>query len=420
MINLIQEILDSLKRNRMRTALTGFSVAWGIFMLIVLLGAGNGLIHAFEANSGDNALNVVTVYPGVTTKAYNGYSDQRAINLDNRDVEATENNFDDYILSAGALLQQYGITLSYGAEYVSTALTGIHPNYAEINGLKIKEGRFINDIDLAERRKSVVLHQNTADILFGSSHTSPVGKFVNAGGVAYQVVGVYGDRGDNQSNLPYIPLSTLQLIYHRGKDLSQIVATTQGIESEETAEQFEKEYRKVLAGIHDFDPADQSAVYISNRFTQYLQVLSTMNVLRTGLWVIGLLVLLSGVVGVSNIMLITVKERTREFGIRKALGAKPRSIYKLIIAESIVITALFGYIGLFGGIAATEWMDATFGGMALDVGEGIAGEVFRDPTVDISIALQATLTLIIAGLIAGLIPARKAANVRPIEALNSK
>lgn len=420
MINLIQEILDSLKRNRMRTALTGFSVAWGIFMLIVLLGVDNGLIHAFEANSGDNALNVVTVYPGITTKPYNGYAEQRSIRLDNRDVEATENNFEEYILSAGALIQQHDATLSYGSEYVSSTLTGIYPNYAEINALKIAKGRFINEIDMVDRRKSIVLHRNTADILFGSSHTSPIGKFINIGGVAYQVVGIYGDRGDNQNNPTYIPFSTLQLIYNKGNSMSQIIATTQGIESEETAEEFQKEYRKVLAGIHDFDPADQSAVYISNRFTQYLQVLSTMNALRTGLWVIGLLVLLSGVVGVSNIMLITVKERTREFGIRKALGAKPRSIYKLIIAESIVITALFGYIGLFGGIAATEWMDAAFGGTALDVGEGIAGEVFRDPTVDIGIALQATVTLIVAGIVAGLIPARKAANVRPIEALNSK
>ena len=417
MRDLLQEIGHSLSRNKLRTTLTGFAVAWGIFMLLVLLGAGNGIIHTFQANVNTNALNVVSVYPGVTTTAYKGYQEGRYIQLDNRDLTTTEEDFQENILSAGAMLTQSGITLSFGAEYVSLRLNGVYPNYALINALKLEKGRFINTLDIREQRKSIVLHQKTAEILF--KHTEPLGQFVKANNVVYQVVGIYNDQGNDQNSPAMIPFTTLQLIYNRGDKLNVIMTTTQGLDTEEKSDAFEKRYRRALSNIHSFDPDDDSAIYISNRFTQYQQTMTAMGLLQLSLWVIGIFTLLSGIVGVSNIMFITVKERTHEFGIRKALGARPRSIYKLIVMESIAITTLFGYIGMLCGVAATEWIDKAYGSTTVSLGQESA-TMFIDPTVDMSIAIGATILLIVAGLLAGLFPARKAANVRPIEALNAR
>lgn len=417
MRDLLQEIGHSLSRNKLRTSLTGFAVAWGIFMLLVLLGAGNGIIHTFQANVNTNALNVVSVYPGVTTTAYKGYQEGRYIQLDNRDLKTTEEDFQENILSAGAMLTQGGITLSYGAEYVSLRLNGVYPNYALINALKIEKGRFINTLDIREQRKSIVLHQKTAEILF--KHSEPLGQFVKASDVVYQVVGIYNDQGNDQSSPAIIPFTTLQLIYNRGDKLNVIMTTTQGLDTEEKSDAFEKKYRSALSNTHSFDPDDDSAIYISNRFTQYQQTMTAMGLLQLSLWIIGIFTLLSGIVGVSNIMFITVKERTHEFGIRKALGAKPRSIYKLIVVESIAITTLFGYIGMLCGVAATEWMSKAYGSTTVTLGDESA-TMFIDPTVDMSIAIGATILLIVAGLLAGFLPARKAANVRPIEALNAR
>jgi len=417
MRDLIQEIGTSLSRNKLRTALTGFAVAWGIFMLLVLLGAGNGVVHTFQANTASNALNVVNVYSGVTTLAYSGYEKGRYIQLDNRDLKVTEEGFKENILSTGALIQQGGVTLSYGTEYVSLRLNGVHPGFDVINALKTTRGRFINNLDIREKRKAIVLHEKTAEMLF--KHTDALGKFVKAGDVVYQVVGIYSDQGNEQSSPAYIPFSTLQLIYNRGNQLNHIVTTTEGLDTEKKSAAFETKYRRALAGIHSFDPNDDSAITLNNRLTQYQQVMTAMNILQLGLWVIGIFTLLSGIVGVSNIMFITVKERTHEFGIRKALGAKPRSIYKLIVVESIAITTLFGYIGMLCGVAATEWMDKAYGSTTVSI-EDESATMFIDPTVDISIAIGATVLLIVAGTLAGLFPARKAANVRPIEALNAR
>ena len=227
------------------------------------------------------------------------------------------------------------------------------------------------------------------------------------------------DQGNDQNSPAYIPFTTLQQIYNKGNNVNLIVTTTEELDTEEKSDVFEKEYRKTLAGIHDFDPEDKSAIYVSNRLTQYQQVMTAMGMLQLSLWIIGIFTLLSGIVGVSNIMFITVKERTHEFGIRKALGAKPRSIYKLIVLESIAITTLFGYIGMVCGVAATEWMNKAYGNSTITLGDESA-TMFIDPTVDISIAIGATLLLIVAGTLAGLFPARKAAIIKPIEALNAR
>ena len=295
---------------------------------------------------------------------------------------------------------------------------GVYPNYTEVETVKTADGRFINHNDLKERRKVIILHKKSAEILFNKTHTNPLGQFVNANGVAYQVVGIYNDQGDQGSSDAYIPFSTLQTIYNKGDKLNNIIFTTKNLNSIEGNDAFEAEYRKVLAANHRFDPTDNSAIWIWNRMTSFMKTQNAMGILRTAIWVIGIFTLLSGIVGVSNIMLITVKERTREFGIRKALGAKPISILWLIIVESVAITTFFGYIGMVAGIGVTEWMNSAFGSQTVDAGM-FQARMFSDPTVDLQIAIQATLTLIIAGTLAGFFPAKKAVSIRPIEALRA-
>lgn len=418
MFDIWQEIYSTIKRNKLRTFLTGFAVAWGIFMLIVLLGAGNGLIHAFEQSSSERAMNSIKIYCGWTTKSYDGLKEGRYVRLDNKDLDATERYFPDNVITAGATVWQGNSNVSFGTEYVNISLAGVFPHHTEVEAVKLFKGRFINEIDIRERRKVIILHKKTAEILFDKSHTEPIGQFVNAGSVVYQVVGLYNDRGDSGDSPAFLPFTTVQTIYNRGDKLDNIVMTTKNLESEAANNVFEEKYRKVLAAHHRFDPTDHSAIWIWNRFTNYLQQQKGMNILRTAIWIIGIFTLLSGIVGVSNIMLITVKERTREFGIRKALGAKPLSILWLIIVESVTITTLFGYVGMVAGIGATEWMNNAFGNQTMDAGM-FSETVFLNPTVDIQIAIQATLTLIIAGTLAGLFPARKAVSIRPIEALRA-
>jgi len=418
MIDLWIEIYATIKRNKLRTFLTGFAVAWGIFMLIVLLGAGNGIIHAFEQNSSERALNSIRIYPGWTTKSYDGLKEGRRVRLDNKDLSSTERSFPENVISAGATLRQSNINISFGQEYINVSLMGVYPNYTEVETVKTADGRFINYNDLKERRKVIILHKKSAEILFNKTHTNPLGQFVNANGVAYQVVGIYNDQGDQGSSDAYIPFSTLQTIYNKGDKLNNIIFTTKNLNSIEGNDAFEAEYRKVLAANHRFDPTDNSAIWIWNRMTSFMKTQNAMGLLRTAIWVIGIFTLLSGIVGVSNIMLITVKERTREFGIRKALGAKPISILWLIIVESVAITTFFGYIGMVAGIGVTEWMNSAFGSQTVDAGM-FQARMFSDPTVDIKIAIQATLTLIIAGTLAGFFPAKKAVSIRPIEALRA-
>ena len=415
MIDFVQEIYGTIKRNKLRTALTGFAVAWGIFMLIVLLGAGNGLLNAFEQQSGDMAMNSFQIWPGRTSMAYQGLQEGRNIKLTEKELELTR-QMKEHVTHASAILEQGGVILSYKQDHVSLQMTGAMPNYPETNGLKLKEGRFINQLDMEDRRKVIVLHEKTIEMLLGNEKHQAIGKHINASGIAYQIVGIYTTPMEEFSPTAYLPYTTLQLIYNKGDGVGSLVFLTKDINDMPSSEAFETEYRTAISRVKQFDAEDRSAIWVWNRFSQYLQQQTASDLLRTSIWVIGIFTLLSGIVGVSNIMLITVKERTHEFGIRKALGAKPYSILTLIIAESITITTLFGYIGMIAGIAVTEYMNKVAGEQVMDIGVASA-TVFVNPTVDLHIAIQATLTLIVAGTLAGFFPARKAVMIRPIEAL---
>lgn len=420
MKDLLSEIWESIRRNKLRTALTGFAVAWGIFMLIVLLGAGNGLMNAFNQQGEQFASNTMAVYGGVTSKPANGYEAGRYIQLNDNDIEITQSAlFSEYVDKVGATTFSGPYVLALNGRHVSTYLEGCYPNLKEMNKIEMLCGRFVNELDMRMVRKSLVLSAAHASQLLngGEDYVSLLGKSVSFGGNSWMVVGVYQTDKSAQRVEEYVPLPTLQVLTNELNRVGQINFSFHGLETEEDNMQFEEKYREALNKAHKAAPDDQSSVWIWNRFTQNLQMNKGTGILRKALWVLGIFTLIGGIVGVSNIMLITVKERTREFGVRKAIGASPWEIMKLILAESVSITALFGYIGMFLGMMACEVMKMTVGQSSVEI-MGEKMRFFVNPTVGLDVALGVTIVLIIAGTLAGLSPAMKAAKIRPIEALN--
>ena len=413
MRDIISEIWSTARRNKLRTTLTGFAVAWGIFMLIVLLGAGNGLINANLKQSNRFLSSSMVVYGGWTSKAYQGLKEGRDIRLHERDMEITKKEFSQNVDDVGA---QYNtsVTVSNGQQYLASNISGVYPNHTKINKVELLQGRFINEIDVKESRKVLVLSNKQAKEL-----KSRVGDFVNVGNFAFKVVGIYKENENGRAEI-FSSYSAIKRIYGaKTDDAGRIEFTFHGLTTEQANEEFEKGYRHRLNAEHQAHPEDEDAVWLWNRFTQNLQMEQGIGIIRTALWIVGLFTLLSGIVGVSNIMLITVKERTHEFGIRKAIGAKPWNVLKLIIIESVIITTFFGYIGMVLGIAANEYMDATIGHETIDTGL-FKATMFLDPTVGLDVCVEATMVMIIAGTIAGLIPAFKASRIRPIEALRAE
>ena len=419
MIELFKEIWSTAKRNKLRTSLTGFAVAWGIFMLIFLLGAGNGLINAQMQQSNRRLANSVQVWGGYTSKAHKGLKEGRRVALDDRDVDITDKTFTQHVEDVGAIVNKEGVNISYGENYISAqTLSGVYPISLKLNKREMLAGRFINDIDLEQNRKSLVLMKSQAKEL-AKNPTDIVGKDVKVGDLMFKVVGVCKDDQQQQNNEAYTAYTTLKTIYGIGDEAHSIEFAIKDLPTEEANNEFAKNYRAKINTMHDAAPDDESSIWIWNRYIDNIQMTTGIGIIRTALWVIGLFTLLSGIVGVSNIMLITVKERTREFGVRKAIGAKPWQILKLIIIESVITTAIFGYIGMLCGIAANEYMDATIGHEVVDTGL-FQATMFLNPTVGLDVCIQATLVIIIAGTIAGLIPALKASRVRPIEALRAE
>lgn len=419
MIELFKEIWSTAKRNKLRTSLTGFAVAWGIFMLIFLLGAGNGLINAQMQQSNRRLANSVQVWGGYTSKAHKGLKEGRRVALDDRDVDITVKTFTQHVEDVGAIVNKEGVNISYGENYISAqTLSGVYPISLKLNKREMLAGRFINDIDLEQNRKSLVLMKSQAKEL-AKNPTDIVGKDVKVGDLMFKVVGVCKDDQQQQNNEAYTAYTTLKTIYGIGDEAHSIEFAIKNLPTEEANNEFAKNYRAKINTMHDAAPDDESSIWIWNRYIDNIQMTTGIGIIRTALWVIGLFTLLSGIVGVSNIMLITVKERTREFGVRKAIGAKPWQILKLIITESVITTAIFGYIGMLCGIAANEYMDATIGHDVIDTGL-FQATMFVNPTVGLDVCIQATMVIIIAGTIAGLIPALKAARVRPIEALRAE
>jgi len=404
-----QEIFETLRRNKLRTALTGFAVAWGIFMLIVLLGSGQGLAHGIEYQFRDDAVNSIWVSGGQTTKPYKGLQPGRQIQFENADYDEVTSRVPG-VEHASARFWVFGNQqVNYRNEWGSFTIRSVHPGHQVIERTKVIAGRYINQLDIEHFRKVVVLGDLVADALF---HDEPaIGKEIRINNVAFKVVGVFDDEGsDSERELIYLPISTAQRAFSGRNRVNQILYTTGDADLPESETMAERT-RLILAVNHTFDPEDQRAIFLRNNVEQFQRFVGLMAGIRVFIWIVGIGTLIAGVVGVSNIMLVAVKERTREIGIRKAIGATPRSVIGLVLKESILITAVAGYLGLVLGVAVLEGVSRILPAEA---------EFFRNPQVDLRTALAATAVLIVAGAVAGYFPARRAALVQPVTALREE
>ncbi|MDR0743553.1 MAG: ABC transporter permease [Tannerella sp.] len=419
----LREIWSTMKKNKLRTFLTGFSVAWGIFMLVVLLGAGNGLKNGVMYNFRDMADNRIEMWPRWTSKPWKGMVPNRRLSFKDEDYYMLKKEHPEVNLASATVY--HSDTLTCEKEYFTGETNGVFPDHAKINFIRFTpgNGRFINDMDIRDKRKVIVLSPRMTEVLFHDRN--PLGEYVRCGHIMFQVVGIYYDKNMSNNAPAYIPFSTAQLLYNKGRGFYNLTFTVEGVTTEEENEAFEQRLRESLAVRHKFDPEDKSAIGMYNTGNQMRMYDNMINGILLFIWVVGIGTLMAGIVGVSNIMLVTVRERTREIGIRKAIGAKPSSILKLIIFESILITATFGYIGMISGIGLTEGIDSimTMLGANNAPAGGNPGEditLFRNPTVSLGIAVSSTVLLIIAGIFAGYFPARKAVKVSAIEAMRAE
>lgn len=408
MFDLASEILQTLQHNKLRTALTGFAVAWGIFMLIVLLGVGNGVTNSFREHAMTPGSQKINVWGGRTAKPYHGYREGRSIQLKGADLERVEKENSKYVSEVNTTIYGSATNISTGSKSVTSSYNGVYPSEINLrNEMKMIAGRFINDKDMADRAKVIVLSEQQAKELGLTDPDKAIGKRLTMAGLSFQIIGIYTSRWGFSF---YIPFSTAKMLAGNEDKLGSMSVMLQNVNSVADGEMVEQDVRHTLAAAHDFDPDDRSAVWIWNQFSQGLKGLQAMNILTFSIWLLGLLTLLSGVVGISNIMFVSVRERTHEIGIRRAIGAKPRSILLQIIMESVAITTLFGYIGIVLGSVATGIVDHFFGD----------SEFMSNPHVDLSIAIQVTLVLILSGALAGLFPALKSLKVKPVEALRDE
>lgn len=418
MLDIWEEIWSSLQKNKLRTFLTGFSVAWGIFMLILLLGSGNGLKNGVKKQFGDRAKNSMVVWPGRTSLPWNGLQKGRKVKFGNQSLRYLKQQHPE-ISKITPTFSLWNTTISYGKEYTNNSTTGVSPDFKEIRNIEVKpgNGRFVNETDIRDRRKVVILHERTAELLFKNEREKALGKYVKINNLAFQVVGIYSDENLSRTPSVFMPLTAAQLLRPDTWGYGSFEFTVDGIKSKEEGSAFEQSVRKTLGQALSYNPQDQRAVWVWNVLENYMQTMGIFNGISFFIWIIGIGTLIAGIVGVSNIMLITVKERTREFGIRKALGASPVSILKLVVVESVLITLFFGYIGMVLGIGVTE-------GVAWILNQNPVGEggfaVFTNPTVELPIAVAATAVLVLAGVLAGYFPARKAVKIRPIGALRNE
>ena len=405
-----REIFMALGRNKLRTFLTGFAISWGIFILIVLLAAGNGLMNGVSEEFSDQSTNVYMIYGGETSIPFKGHGTNRSIMFTDKDIRFLETEVKE-VDQVSPRIYQNGFA-NFGDKSGSIFVQGVRPVFKDINNTKMLEGRFISELDEKSSEKFIVIDDNLCKKLF-DDEVSPLGQFVIVNGIAYKVVGVCEGEGRSEGGNGYVPFSTLKKITRQSR-YWMLHFTVKGLETKEQNEAFTEYLRTQLARLHEFDPDDTSAVYIRSKQEGYLQTMKIFHTLELFIWIIGFAMLISGIVGVSNIMRITVKERTNEIGIRKALGAKSRSILASIVTESLIITTIFGYIGMWLGMVAAE----VGGNILSKVQEGKEISLNIVPSIDIRIVLMATGLLIVCGVLAGFFPARNAVKIKPIEAMN--
>lgn len=407
-----QEIFEAIRKNKLRTFLTGLSVASGIFILVILLAIGQGMSNGVEKEFENDAKNRISVWANVTSVEYQGMNPGRRIELDNRDYEmAVNKNFDNLELKSG-VFSRWGQLTTYKKENGSYRVEGVRGDYQFLENETLVAGRYINQGDLNSFEKNAVIgHQVFLDLFKGEQ---AIGEYIDIGGIKYKVVGIYSDPGgEREETRIFIPLTTAQRVYNAGDKLRSMAFTLNQHDTYEEAlaasEAFSAQLENDLKTRHTVSPLDERAINVNNSLENAKRFYDLNNMIRWFFWGVGICTIIAGVVGVSNIMLIIVKERTKEIGVRKAIGAQPWSIIGMILHEAIFVTAIAGFVGLIFSLFLLQL-----------VGPFIETDYIRNPSVDFSVAITTVFILIVAGAIAGFFPAYRAANIKPIEALRDE
>lgn len=405
-LDLWREIFQSINKNRTRSLLSGFTIAFAILLFAILFGIANGLQNTFKEAFGSDARNAIMIFPGRTTKAHKGLQAGRRIQFKDEDYNMLLDEFGDKVQYITSKVNR-NASASYKGERNNYELRAIHPEYMFIENNKIKSGRYINQHDLDNKTKVVVIGKVVEEELFIKE--DPIGKYIDLSGIPYKIVGVFtDDEGDNEESVIYMPLTTAQFVYGNNDFVDMMHLTYNPKLSYDAAINFGNSITKSLKDKFSVAENDQRAIRLFNLAEGTKAVNQMMVGLGFIILIIGFGTLIAGIVGVSNIMIFIVKERTKEIGIRKALGASPKSIVSIILIESILITAIAGYFGLLIGMGVLEvvapYLEAYF---------------IKDPSVSSGLVIGATLTLILAGALAGYFPAKKASRIKPIVALRN-
>ncbi len=401
------EIFQTLSKNKLRTALSGFTIAFAILLFTLLFGVGNGLKHTFEKSFNDDANNAIFIRAGRTTKPYRGLQSGRKIQFKNEDYNFIIDEFGNKVQFISARIYK-NVQAIYKNEQNNYTVRAVHPDHQFLEKTMINEGRFINMFDLKNKSKVIVIGRLVKEDLFGNKIA--LNKNINLGGISYKVIGVFSDEGgDNEERYIYLPVTTAQSIYGNNDYIDQVNLTYNPEMNLEQAISFGNIILNKFKDKHDIAPRDQSAIRVSNMAEANKNVNQFMMVLNVIILFIGIGTLIAGIIGISNIMVYIVKERTKELGIRKALGATPKSIIGMIMMESIFVTAIAGYVGLLIGVFALR-----------AIGDSLEKYFIINPSVETYVVVGATIVLIIAGTIAGYIPAKRAARIKPIVALNDE
>lgn len=408
LIENLKEIYSTVQTNKLRTLLTGFSVAWGIFMLVLLLASGTGIENGVKNEFRSVASNSIWVRQGLTSKPYRGMQPGRQIEFKQADYDEVKTSIQEIEHISARYYLWNNNQVNYKNEYGAFNIIAHHADHRIIEKTILVDGRLINQLDVARSRKVVTIGTQVRDQLFKKE--SPIGQFITVNGIAFKVIGVHSDDGwEGHLRLLYMPITTAQSVFG-GRNRIHAFMFTIGQSTIEQGRSMERSVRQMLAQRHKFAPDDPKALRISNTVEKYQKFMDLFAGVRIFIWVIGLGTIVAGIVGVSNIMMISVKERTREIGVRKALGATPRSIVTLIMTEAVMITSVAGYLGLVAAVVTVELGDRYLPKLAL----------FQQPQIDFRIAVSALVVLVAAGMGAGFIPAHRAAGIMPVEALRDE
>ncbi len=407
-----QEIFETIRKNKLRTFLTGVSVASGIFILVILLAIGQGMQNGIQKQFEQDATNRISVWTNVTSESFKGLNPGREITLDNRDYELANLKNQDKLEYRSGVYSIWGGLTTYGGNSGSYRIEGVRGDYQFLENATLTAGRFINENDLNQYTKTAVIGNRVKQDIF--KEEDAIGKYIEITGIKFMVTGVYTDPGgEREETRIFIPLTTAQRVFNAGDKLRSMAFTLKQNDNFDDALResaaFSEKLEQDIKSKHTISPTDESAVNINNTLEQTKKFYDLNSMISWFFWGVGICTIIAGVVGVSNIMLIIVKERTKEIGIRKAIGAEPASIVWMILHESIFVTAIAGFVGLLSSLALLEF-----------VGPFIETEYLRNPSVNFTVAITTVFILIIAGAAAGFFPAYKASRVKPIVALRDE